>query len=455
MITLFGICFIAFAVIMILTKRDSAAYWVLAAGGAFPATVIAARGSNGVSPFYFVALFIAAASFTAFTTGKKRPPTTAAPGRKALLWFVGYALLITAVAPGIFGGTPVLSARGGVDTELQAPSELGYTVSNLAQATYLVLAVCIVFYFARSPRIPPHLPAIMFGLGTVFSTGRLVAGSAWPTSFFSNAPSIRYIDRTETGEVRERGIFGEPSALAGFSISSIVFFVALGMSLRGWKRAASLGLAGVALVNLVASATGTALVGGTLVAVVLLSFGVFRFLFCGAKLHPVILVLGTGGIVGLAILEPKITALFQGFLSDKTGSDSWFYRFESIRFSFGVMQDTWLLGAGLGSNRPTSFIPLLISCVGIPGTVLFVAAAFPLVRAAFKSIQYRPIAWVLIAFFSVKLLIGGSLDDEIMWLCLAICAHVAWRQAGAGPERVEAGGEPLRLQAANLGGRTV
>jgi hypothetical protein len=103
------------------------------------------------------------------------------------------------------------------------------------------------------------------------------------------------------------------------------------------------------------------------------------------------------------------------------GSRSWADRLLSVKvrlwvdqFSvFDVTRATWFLGAGLGSNRPSSFLAYVLSNMGIPGLISF--AAF-LVLVAVSCTRYmesmgQPASSLCASFSTYVLAMAGGPPD--------------------------------------------
>lgn len=437
-----GVAFIGITVAALALSPQKALPWILGAALAFPASSALAFGNNGVVPFYTAALIVAAAMFISMLRRGKTKPPSVRPGRNALLAFTVWAAIITLVGPALFAGIEVLESRGGTDQEILDPSHLRHTVSNFAQIVYLLLGVTVVHYFARRRQLSPNLPALGLAIGTGLSFSQYVMtaiGVAWPTEFFSNARNMRYIDYTAEGDLRFRGIFAEPAQLATFSLVSLALFVSLASRSHGKTRALAILFGALATFNIVQSYTGTGLLGGLMLAAAAIIYWCWRFFIVQVKVPtftPVVILMG---VLGLILAFPMLFSSASGLADAKLDSSSFRNRFATAIFSIELALKVWLIGVGLGSNRPSSFIPMLLSCVGILGTVLFFCALIPIMRGAWKHDAFKPVVWALIAFFLTKVFGGSSIHEPLMWVCIGVCAYAAWKPNDA-PTPEEGGG---------------
>ena len=114
-------------------------------------------------------------------------------------------------------------------------------------------------------------------------------------------------------------------------------------------------------------------------------------------------------------------------ITAKSGSDSYSQRSGVDAFSLQVVLRSLGVGVGLGSNRPSSFALMLLSNVGVVGSVLFVAAVVVVVRHALRCGGAGPTIWVLAAILTAKLVSGPDLADPsgLLYLSLGALAGVA------------------------------
>ena len=409
--------------------------WLLSAAIALPSSVALVVGGNGLTPFYAIAPFALGAIVLALLRRQK----TSQSGREqlgstALLLFVAWTLAITALGPTVFAGLPVLRPRGGTDSEIASPSRLDYTVSHVAQIAYLLLGVGVVFFLAQRRRLSPALPAAGFGLGTGLSSLALLAqqvGLPWSADLFSNSPTLRYIDYTQQLEPRFRGVFAEPAALSAFSIEAMAFFVSLAAQSRGRARVWSAAAGVLCGVNLIASGAGTALVGGLIVVLAAVAIVVYRFL-AGTSRWPVWAVtVGCATFLPFLVMVPTFYSGAVEITEEKLVSDSFAVRTGANLFSLNLAIETYGIGVGLGSHRPSSLYLMLLACVGVVGLALFLAAVLTIVRQAWRVPAARPAAWGVVALLLTRLVGGPDLSEPTFWLCLGVCAHAAWRTPAA------------------------
>lgn len=428
MITTLGLAFLGFA--LVAWRRDSLP---LLLSAAVPLSAGAVVAASGIPIFYLVGV----AASVAFLLRKQKRPMSKAPGMWPLALFVVWALLITAAGPWAFAGTRVLDPRMGIDDAVAHPPPLAYNISNLAQAGYLLLAFGVVLYVGNRSRVSPRLLAAGLAVAMVLTALNLVAdaiGVPWPTEFFDASPSARYISTTDTGEVRFRGIFTEPSGLALFSAVSVVFFLATATRCTGKQRVIYSLLGALSLVNLLAADSGTATVVGLAIAGITAGIVYGGFLMGIRRVSmPAMAILGAAFFALLWQWQTVYDAV-ASVIGDKVASSSFTNRTGADAFALDLFLHTWGVGVGLGSNRPSTFLPGLLSTTGLIGVALFVWAVAQLLHAAWKRPEWRPTVLALLTLFLTKAVAGSDLSTPLMWLGLAGCAFAAWSAGGDSAE---------------------
>lgn len=415
---------------------------VLAASAAFPASAALTLGGNALTPFSLLGVLAGVALLF------DRRRVVAGPGRSALLVFVIWSLVITVTGPLIFRGMSVLSPRDGIDDAVVAPAELAFSVSAIAQAVYLLVGALAVVFLARSaasPRIVAVPLALATGLSALCALCSL-AGVPWPHELFDTNPNVLYSDTSDGVSSRLRGIFNEPSELAGFSLAAAAYFAVAAAKSRGWERLLSILFGGLALLNISLSSSGTAAIG---VAVFALVGGVtilINLVRSGGRSVPYVLfgVLVLGLLV--VVFGRELADWMNGIVNGKIGSESYVNRTASDLFSLGVASDTGGVGVGLGANRPSSFLTMLLSCVGVVGAGAFAVFVLAVARGATRSVAAQPALWSLIALLIAKSVSLPDLSTPLLWLLLGVCASTSWVATDARGRRERVSERPRRVR---------
>jgi hypothetical protein len=188
------------------------------------------------------------------------------------------------------------------------------------------------------------------------------------------------------GMMRIQGTFAETSAFSGFTLPLFAFTFSLWL----YKvRSAYSGVLAVAsLVFLLISTSGTAYMG---LAIYLLCVG-FGFAWSGLAFGRVprlgaLLLTGMLAVLiacSVSIFEPKVVErvadVFEITVLNKMQSSSGVERGSWNKHAWSNFIDTYGVGVGLGSARASSYPLVLLSNVGIIGTLLFLIFLIKLFR---------------------------------------------------------------------------
>ncbi|WP_139977483.1 hypothetical protein [Nocardioides litoris] len=412
--------------------------WLLSASLVLPISAAFVLPGLALTPFFTVALVLSA--LLAWDWARGRVALFSWPGAGLLVAFVTWVVLVTLAGPALFAGIPVLNNRdeaGGLVSLLP----LAYTGSNVAQPAYLGLGVVVICFLATRERISTtlFLPGLLGCMS--LSTWRLLhdkVGLPFPTGL-TDSDQYLYV---ETTEYRLRGVFTEPSTLAhygtaAFALSLVVLTIGRRRADHGaaWVPTLWVALAVCSAVNIVFARSGTALVGGLAVLAVVAGIVVVRASRSGRGLTTTSIATCLGGIVVLQSWG-TIGGYVSGLFTDKVQSGSFDQRTFSDEFSLRLFLDVHGVGVGLGSNKPSSLWPMLLSCTGLVGTLLFTALVGYLVLGAARRVETLGAAVVVTSLVITKSVAGSFLSEPLLLLGLSVCAHAvaAPRWTTAPPE---------------------
>lgn len=401
----------------------------LALGGATPAGAALAFGTTAVPTFYAAAIGAAVgvtARLLARTRRFERLDIPPLPGFAPLVAFVLWSVLLTLIAPLLFDGLPVVAPGSGVG-QLTA-GEL--TPSNRAQIIYLVLGACVVVFLARSRWATPAILGTALGLTTLLSLWAYL-GEMWSVPYwhgvFDNSPAFNYISIAPGGVPRFRGIFSEPAGLATASVATIGYMLSRAVHVGGLRRVGVLLVAAVAAFLASISTSATFLVAILALAALAAVVHVQRILLRRGPLSPATVTLMSMAAIAAVWFLPRLADVVQRTLDTKISSSSYTDRSGADQQSFQILLQTFGMGTGVGSNRPSSFAAGLVSTVGVPGTLLFAALLFVLIREAAPVRAYRPVIWALVGLLIAKLISGPDLADTsgVLWMSLGLLARAS------------------------------
>lgn len=382
------------------------------------------------------------------------------PLRPAALWFGAYvavAIVGAFVLPHLHAGVPVylLLNQHGFD---RGTTPLVFTVSNLVQAANLAVHVCVLAFLlqARTLSESAH-EKMLYGLGAavglVLAIGfyERMASLGWWDSF-----NLFWMNNPGYAQLHNHAVAGFRRIVAPFSEASYAttFFAAVWVGLlavcffgraRPWQLAA-LPVVGIGLINPLGS-TGWVAAGGASVVVLLLASGLAlrnRAEHSGVLRSRVL----TGWVVVLCIglgawwawsaspAAPRIQAVVNTVILNKLDGGSAKARHRSNERALQIVKDTAGMGAGLGSNRASSYFASMVSNTGVLGLLCFVAMLAALswryaTAASLEDAQIFAIASLWTATLAVALAIP-DLNLPTYW-AFVFLAFVACPQSQPGP----------------------
>jgi hypothetical protein len=419
-VTLLGLIFIPWTLLVILRGAHNWVPWLLAAAMPFMTASAVIAGGSKVSPFYV-------AAFAPLVLLVSKPGQRRSRGLTQLVTLmVVYCIATALILPNLFAGTEVLVPRGGIDMQVLDPGELTFTVSNIAQSGYLVLSAAVLLYFSQHPPQRKHFLAFGFAVGTTLNMWALanqLTGVFFPKDIFDATVEGGERFSSYFGEdQRLRGVFSEPSYLAAFSVAGLVYAAAMVPKVSGRARTGFVALAGANVLALYYSFSGTA-VAALAVTVALLVLIGGNTLIRGSRQIPVGAAVATLLAAALGVLlSPRLWDYGQNIIGQKVGTTSYSNRSGANSLSWDMVFQTGGFGVGLGSNRPSSFALMLLSNVGVIGTLLFVAVVVVVVRRALRVGGYEPELLALLAVLVAKVLAEPNLGNPTMWCALGACA---------------------------------
>ena len=405
--------------------------WLLSLGLAAPVSSALPAGAPALPAIYLIAFVLVVLCAWDWVFNHPTFPTWA--GSTLIVVFVGWTALITLAGPTLFDGIGVYTAQFEASDGRVALFPLTYTGSNAAQLIYILVAVALLFALASRLPLSRHvlLPGL-FGC-MALSLWRLVSEKTgilpFPVSAIDSG-NLTFIDGTATGDYRLRGVFSEPSGLAHYATGAMALGIVMLFMCRGRIRIAYAALAGMAGINLIYAHSGTGLIGGGLVLV--LAFGlVAARAIRNNRGFTELVVLACAGLVAALFVWRPIVAYASGLINDKVGSTSYNERTGWDLYSLKLTTDTFGLGVGIGSNRPSTLWPTLLSCTGIIGTALFIAFLIAVLGRASRVPAAWPAMALAMSVLITRSVAGGSfVADPLLWVALGICANLSGLPTG-------------------------
>jgi len=408
--TFLGAIFVVAYAIGLFTKGRIGVLSVSAAAIPFNDSAAVVIGGIPITPFYLGMLIYLPLAY--LRIGFPRPDFV-------LPWLLGlWGVVVTLTGPTVFAGMPVVASGKGLDNQIGRWSELDYTTSNAAQMIYLFLNLALLMALASSQDTKHWIPSIPAVVGTWVAAVMWLfreAGVPWPSELFANSPR-----RTYASGARLAGQFTEPSHLGAFALVSAVLLTVtvLIKQPRRALRVLYLLTIGADILLIVESEALTALAGAGIFTILALSWGLYRVLLRNAKI-PIFLPFFLAVMV---VALPKVVEFTQGVIEYKfQARRSIAGRSSADATSLQVFLDSGGFGVGLGSNRSSSMLLLLLSTVGIVGTLIFFLLMGRAISDGLRDRSRLPFVAALIAILSASLASLPDLVSPMTWLLVGFC----------------------------------
>jgi hypothetical protein len=358
----------ALVMIWILFKPSSAVV-LLAVAAVFQSVIAFELGSTRLWLYYALVLpVVILALMEIYKSSKSRIIISQMLLPFCAVVFIGIGSF---VLPEIFNGVPVFEARSGMDyIDVSQLYPLQFTVSNIAQPIYIFVNLFVILFLRIRAEAKSFDTTIGRALDIMFIIGftmliwqsiSIYFGIPFPEDFIRGA-SLDRAYRTESLAfgVRMNGSFAEPADLGMFA--GVCLGYGLGLLFLMGRVGMGLFLVGAGIFMGVASGSTTAIVA---------MLGPILFLVLSAKRIKVNIITISVASIGAIIFSfwiynsDFLANFINSTLVQKIDSSSFAARFFSLEYSLTLFIDTFGLGVGLGSHRPSSMIAMLIACLGI------------------------------------------------------------------------------------------
>ncbi len=363
--------------------------------------------------------------------------------------FAVYASLSSILMPQLFNGQVlVLSPRNGID--ISRLTEPAPQISNLNQSAYIIFYVTFSFLAAHEirrtpiPSIRAYIAAIV--IASFFGIYDLISyhtSLPWPSSVINSNIAYRQLFVQSIGSFhRSSSTFTEPSAAALYLSAGSVFLLIM------WQRTHRRKFFALACLSISAAlftlSTTAYLTLGICLLFIVCRWAVNRGDFRNAA--PAIL--GTALLAGVALLAIALTGIaggtstiIQETITEKASTVSFTNRWAADMHSAQLIAQTYTLGAGWGSNRPSSLLASILSNLGIWGALLVGGFIITLSRTTRRAIAHSrndaheqesravlsAAAYALLAIGIAGVASNPDLSTVALWLDISLVAGLAAR----------------------------
>lgn len=345
--------------------------------------------------------------------------------------FVLYSGITAITNPILFEGISVISPRGGIDSQVGNYSRLSFSTLNIGQSVYLILNFLLIVFVVQKINNTNNFKKIIYNyiyisvlLVVFFTVWQILNkwfGIYYPSEYLFSTLERGQVDQTMSGFFRINGPMREPSDLGTILVSFLTFSL---LSIKTNFKSKRFLVLTATIIPLIIVSTSSVGIG---VAGIIFSVFFFKYLLkvvTQFKLDKKALYY-TLAILAILILvyinfQEEILEIISLATLKKTDTSSFKNRLAVDLFSFNVLLETYFLGAGLGSNRPSSFIVYIISNLGIIGLGLFIYIFYLIIEAYLKYRKhdtYLDVSFTtLIVCLIAKSIVGPDLSTEYFWV---------------------------------------
>lgn len=377
--------------------------------------VLSASGASlNVADFYFASL--ALCYFVFHFDGKIRR-----------LFLVPIALAVYAIItalfyPTIFRGMfviPVSLSDGVRLSTLFSTSlvPLEHSSANISQTFYLIISVVYIMFFATIARKSPHkihkMLVIAGVTNIILSCLALALGPFFLDPLLTGDNKVK-LGASASGFARLVGSFPEASRYADFSAAMGAYF--LGYYYQTGKRwFLASGMITLIFCLLSVSSTGF---------VAIAAFGLFTILKgtsgrkVNKKIYASVGLVVTGALLFLAAKPDLVLGVLEAALFSKADSVSGYERGAWAYYGIKAFWDSYGLGVGAGSVRSNGLLLVLLSNIGLIGTLLFATILIRALRNYSTTPYQAALNYGIVAILAARMVSIDVLTCGVLFCAL-------------------------------------
>ncbi len=426
-------------------RKEEGLLGLLIIASVFEASSALNIAERGIQPHYVIAIFIIARALVNRVFGLC--PGSPLPEGKWLLVFGAVAIFATLAFPVVFSGTPIYDPKIGIDDGLFIRPPLRLGLNNAAQAIFVVLHIATAYAVLRirfSAPLTRKIYIFAFYLALVFIFAQSfcsLTGLPYPDSVLRNNPGYGIVSLSVLYRgVRCPGTFTEPSIAGAFIAMYCVGFLAEYLAGKGGAFRVILSLVAIGLIT----SSGALLSLPICLLLLAFHYSPVRFPWFiktrqAKRVAWISFLLVAPVILALAVsAEYRETLLW--FTVSKGETGSFVNRTAADLYGLQLFVQTYGLGLGLGSNRASSLVTTLLSCVGLIGTLAF--GIFYVKLFANLSEEYAWLKWGAFALILNMCIDISDVTFPILWIPILLAIQFSqgkgvWHQSSNRKSRLQ------------------
>ncbi len=353
--------------------------------------------------------------------------------------FAFFTIIWSFIAPFVFAEYPVFPPALGIDfSAIYGPSPLRFSEYNIAFGIYILFYILTLIFiintnWGRNDLKILHKTFVMSFLIV------LVTSISQIFNFVLKIPDItpylytivtRELSFSMTGDFlslpRIQATYQEPSMVSPFIVGVYSYYL---YNTFKYKNLLYLTITIIALILILFFASTTAYISTMVLTLLVIYFNLpLRIKNYIVYINPskiiiifiiiIIIALIFTGIVFFTIGFDSFIFLVNEYLVNKSGSGSYKFRTTADLHALRLFIDTYGFGVGLGSNRPSSLLPYLLSQLGFVGTWLFLVFIYKIMYFTYKSLKntkYFQYFFLIPAVFVSQLIAYPDITNPTLW----------------------------------------
>lgn len=353
--------------------------------------------------------------------------------------FTSFAILWSYVGPALFAGYPVYPPELGIDfSAIYGPSPLHFSIYNIAFSGYILLYFFTLMYISILTWTKKDLIiirriiviclsiVILTSISQVFS---YILGTLDITKYVYTL-TTRKFSYSSLGDFlpipRVQATFLEPSMLAPFLVGLYSYYLYNTLVKNNYK---DIILTIVILLIIILSTSTTAYLASLIMTLLILMYlnpvkiskyyiKIRKKIVLSLFVSIFLLALSMIIAISLTLGFQKIIELINIFVINKSETVSFSSRTSADLHALYIFFNTYGLGVGLGSNRPSSLLPYLLSQLGIVGTflfVIFITKVSIFCYKALKGTKYFAFFFLIPSVLISQLIAYPDITNPTLW----------------------------------------
>lgn len=334
--------------------------------------------------------------------------------------FLLWSIIVTIFAPNLYEGMHVYNPRIGMDDQFNNLSKLSLSYGNLSQIIYIIintyfLAFAIIYSNSINEKLLINSYIYSGIIVIIFSYWQkisITSGIYYPNEILYSNLSL---EQVRISNLRLSSTFSEPSLLNGFMVPFLFFIYKYSDINRYIKSILLLSV----IIILIWSESSTGILSIILIASFVCLCNLI-LIYKKRKIQSHYLIKYAFFIISSLIVVAYGYDFIIKNLFEKADTLSAVYRFAADKHSLNLLVDTYGVGVGLGSNRPSSFLTFLISTLGIVGLIIFFILIYVQIKISLRIFYYYPkIIPFIFLFIStlIPMFIGiPDIDFQMLWI---------------------------------------